>query len=153
MLFEIYISKDCSHSAHKKLYNLIIKADVFVQVGPVGIEPTTHGLKVRCSTDWAKGPNAPSLQRTEFSILLEFPAQILPSICQTNNYAWASAIIFPNLIGNSIFGKIREMPLGRPINDVPNLMKYFKWYQFEVRFTSMRFQPPAVNKLARVFGL
>ena len=24
---------------------------IFTGVGPVGLEPTTHGLKVRCSTD------------------------------------------------------------------------------------------------------
>ena len=41
------------------------------EVGPDGLEPSTHGLKVRCSTNWAKGPTLPF---GNSPILADFPA-------------------------------------------------------------------------------
>ena len=35
----------------------VLNKFILLGMGPVGIEPATHGLKVRCSAVWAMGPN------------------------------------------------------------------------------------------------
>ena len=35
-------------------------------MGPDGLEPSTHGLKVRCSTDWAIGPTTKQAQMLNY---------------------------------------------------------------------------------------
>ena len=39
------------------IFSLFILGISSLEVGPDGLEPSTHGLKVRCSTSWAIGPN------------------------------------------------------------------------------------------------
>ena len=48
----------------------------FMVVGPVGNEPTTHGLKVRCSTDRAKCPT--ESEPTQRQFWLDMPPNFQP---------------------------------------------------------------------------